>query len=129
MLINIDIWQVVGMLGACVAFAFGAMMGAGKLLLKQFEKRLDERFSAQEISRSETKKHWDEKFSMLENAAATEAKEWQRIERDILIMKADMPVLYVRKEDYVRNQSIIEAKIDGLAIRIENALLKGERYG
>jgi hypothetical protein len=93
------------------------------------EKRLDERFSSQEKSRQETRHHWDERFSGLETAAKQEAQRWQQVERELLQLKADLPLQYVRREDYVRNQSVIEAKLDGLAVRIENALLKGERHG
>ena len=53
-----------------------------------------------------------------------EAKSWQHIERDIMQMKVDFTNTYVRRDDYIRNQSVIESKIDGLAIRIENALLR-----
>jgi hypothetical protein len=38
-----------------------------------------------------------------------------------------MPLHYVRREDYVRNQTVIEAKLDALALRLENVRLKGAR--
>ena len=44
-------------------------------------------------------------------------------------MKADLPLAYVRREDFVRNQSVIEAKLDGLALRIENLTLRGRNDG
>ena len=39
--------------------------------------------------------------------------------------QAELPVAYVRREDWARGQSVIEAKLDGLALRYENILLKG----
>jgi hypothetical protein len=129
MTLHIEFWQLlVFLLGLLLSF-FGAVFAGGKILLGQVEKRLDERFSSQEKSRQETRHHWDERFSGLETAAKQEAQRWQQVERELLQLKADLPLQYVRREDYVRNQSVIEAKLDGLAVRIENALLKGERHG
>lgn len=129
MMFSIEFWQLITLAISILAAFASVMLAAGKLLIGQFEKRLDERFSAQEKSRQESQAHWDAKFAALEQASANDAKEWQRIEREIMGMKADLPVHYVRRDDYIRNQTIIEAKIDGLAVRIENAILKGERHG
>lgn len=128
-MLSIDIWQLLGLAGTLLASMTGVALTLGKWLLGQFERRLDQRFNLQEDVRFATQKHWDSQFSSLEKAGANETKKWQRIERDILLMKADLPVQYVRRDDYIRNQSIIEAKLDGLAVRIENAFLKGDRHG
>lgn len=103
MSIAVDFWQLVGLL---VAF-MGCVAGFGKLLLAQVERRLDQRFAA------------------LEKTGA----EWQRLERELLTLKADLPLHYVRREDYVRGQSIIEAKLDGLAVKFENVRLRGLMKG
>lgn len=127
--LNIELWQLLGALSGLCAAWLAVLFGAGKLLLNQFESRLDDRFNAQEISRSAAQQHWNNQFAHLEQTAINEAKEWQRIERELMSMKADLPVNYVRREDYIRNQSVIESKLDGLAVRIENAILKGGRNG
>ncbi|UOA07635.1 hypothetical protein [Methylobacter sp. S3L5C] len=129
MTVAVDIWQLLGVAGALLGTLVSVIITAGKLLVGQFEARLDEKFSTQEEARSSAQRHWDVKFAALELAAANEAREWQRVERDIMQMKADLPIHYVRRDDYIRNQSVIEAKIDGLAVRLENAFLKGDRYG
>ena len=49
----------------------------------------------------------------------------QALERDFLNWKADMPIHYVRREDYVRGQVIIEAKLDALYNKLEVVHLKG----
>ncbi len=128
MLMQIELWHLISLL---LAF-FGCVAGFGKLLLSQFEKRqaeravaqeksLDERFKAQEEARKAAAEHWDQRFSGLESAA----KEWVRVEREFLEWKADLPMTYVMRDDYVRNQTVIEAKLDSVALRIENLQLKG----
>ena len=79
----------------------------GRMLLGQVEKRLDTRFLS------------------LERAAQEESSQWRRVERELLDLRAELPLHYVRREDYIRGQSVIEAKLDGLALRIENHHLKG----
>jgi len=129
MTIAVDIWQLLGVASALLGMMVSLVVTAGKALIGQFEKRLDEKFSTMEAGSIAAQKHWDSQFTALELAAVDEAKGWQRVERDIMQMKADLPVNYVRRDDYIRNQSVIEAKIDGLAVRIENALLKGTHHG
>lgn len=97
--IQVDFWQLVTLLIAFIGFA----VGAGKLLLNQFDRRLDDRFSS------------------IDSAA----QEWRRIEREVMTLKADLPLHYVRREDFVRNQTVIEAKIDSIAVKIENLQLRG----
>ena len=117
MMISLELWHLITLL---LAF-FGAVAGFGKILLAEFEKRQGERFDAQESSRKEAQAHWDMRFSTLEK----DSGDWMRLERDFLKFRADLPLLYVIRDDYVRNQTVIEAKLDSLALRIENAQLKG----
>lgn len=117
MLIQIELWHLITLL---LAF-FGCVGAFGKILLAQFEKRQDQRFKAQEESRRQAQEHWDQRFSTLER----DASQWVRLERDFLEWKADLPMTYVMRDDYVRNQTVIEAKLDAVALRIENIQLKG----
>lgn len=119
--------ELFGAFGAALTLVLAATGGLARLLMTQFERRLDERFRTQEAARAEAQKIWTAKFEALEQCAQNEAREWQRIERDILTLKADLPLNYVRREDYIRNQSVIEAKLDGLALKIENAILRGNQ--
>ena len=61
---------------------------------------------------------------MLDSAVKTDAGQWQRVERELLNLKAELPLHYVRREDYIRGQSVIEAKLDGLGTKLENAQLR-----
>jgi hypothetical protein len=71
--------------------------------------------------------HWDTRFAELLEQNRREADGWQRIEKDFLRFQAELPLQYVRREDYVRNQTVIEAKLDSLALKIENVQLKGQQ--
>lgn len=117
MMIQMELWHLITLL---LAF-FGCVGAFGKILLAQFEKRQGERFEAQEKARKEAQEHWDQRFSTLEK----DAGQWVRLERDFLEWKAALPMTYVMRDDYVRNQTVIEAKLDAVALRIENLQLKG----
>jgi hypothetical protein len=117
MMIQMELWHLISLL---LAF-FSAVWAFGRVLLNQFEKRQAERFEAQEKSRKQAQDHWDTRFSTLEK----DAGQWVRLEREFLEWKADLPMTYVMRDDYVRNQTVIEAKLDAVALRIENLQLKG----
>lgn len=90
----------------------GLMFGLAKYLLAQIEKRQSVKDDALQS-----------RLSSIDAALKTANGEFGRLEREIMQLKADLPVQYVRREDWVRGQSVLEAKFDGLAARIENALL------
>ncbi|MBG6248251.1 MULTISPECIES: hypothetical protein [Symbiopectobacterium] len=97
MKIEVEFWQLVGLLLVFLGFVFAA----GKILLAQIELRLNERFGALEQGRSQSEKGW------------------QRLEREFLEFRADLPVTYVRREDYIRGQTVIEAKLDAVYNKLE----------
>ena len=103
MTVQLEAWHVVSLVIALIT-AFWAI---AKLLMTQAQK------------------HQDQRFDVIESRIANEAGHWDRMERDLLTLKAELPLQYVRREDYIRGQSVIEAKLDGLATKFENALLRG----
>jgi hypothetical protein len=122
MTIQMELREILLLLLAFLGFVFTA----GRLLLAQIDHRLDGRFAAMEEARKAGQSHWDKQFAGLAEQNRREAEGWQRLERDFLGWKAELPVQYVRREDYVRNQTVIEAKLDGLRLSIENQYLKGK---
>lgn len=91
-------WAI-SLLGIFSTLVFGLV----KLLLSQMEKRLGERFATQE----------------------KEIAKLAELERDFLRFQAELPMQYVHRQDYVRNQTVIEAKLDGLRDKLEVVQMKG----
>lgn len=120
MTLQIDFVWFVGML---VAF-FGACAAAGKLLLGQTQRHLDERFAVQEKARADNHDATGKRLDGIEAAHREESTQWQRVEREMLKFQGEMPMKYVMRDDYIRGQSILEAKLDGLADKIEKAQLR-----
>lgn len=107
MKVELELWHLILLL-----LAFFSCVGVfGKVLLDQFEKRLEQRF-----------KTYDE--STKKNTGALE-----KLERDFLEFKAELPINYVRREDFVRGQSVIEAKLDALYNKLEVVQMKGMKNG
>ena len=117
---GLQLWHLVLML---IAF-FGGSAAAGKLLLGQVQRHLDERFNVQEKARRENHEATQQRLDAIESAARTDAGQWQRVEREILQLKADLPLNYVRREDYVQAVATIMAKLDAISLRFENILLQ-----
>ncbi len=95
--LTVDFWEIISLLLSFV----GLMFGAGKLLLSQIEKRLNERFEALELARRESE------------------TSWAKLEREFLEFRGELPLHYVRRDDYLRGQAVIEAKLDALYNKIE----------
>ena len=76
----------------------GAFAGLLKVLLTQQTKSIDGAFASQNI-----------RLDSIERTNREEAGQWQRIERELMGLKAELPVSYVRRDDYIRGQSVLEA--------------------
>jgi hypothetical protein len=98
---SVELWQVLSLLLTLA----GLLVTCGKVLLVQIQKSLDRRFLA------------------IESQAAA----WQDLEREFLRFRADLAVQYVRREDYVRGQSVIEAKLDAIASELKRVEIDGAR--
>lgn len=120
--VQIEIWQLITLF---ILFVSG-VASAGWLLLLQIDKRLDSRFVAMEKARQDNTAHWDSKFKAVLDDQKQGADAWRNLERDFLKFRGDLPLEYVRREDFIRNQSLIEAKLDAIALHIQNLQL--QRY-
>lgn len=86
--ISIEIWQLVGFLLSFLSVCWGF----GKMLLNQFQAQQDERQRAQDKL----------------------AHKVELVEKQLAEQKAVLPKEYVLREDYIRNQAVLEAKMDSI---------------
>jgi hypothetical protein len=124
MSIQVEFWDLVTLL---ISF-FGFLGMAGKLLLSQIDRRLESRFEEMEKVREQASQHWNQTFASVIDQNRIEAKDWAGLERQFLEFKAELPVQYVRREDYVRGQSVIEAKLDALYNKLEVVRINGAHH-
>lgn len=115
MILQVEFSWLVGLM---LAF-FGVVWAFGKVLMAQFEKRLSERFAAIEEARKNAGAVLQQELAQLKN-----------MERDFLKFQAELPTRVVFRDDYIRGQSVLEAKQDALfgkmeLVRIEVAQMKG----
>nr|WP_295782209.1 hypothetical protein [Rhodoferax sp.] len=94
-----------------LATLIGGFWALVKVIISQYEKSLDTRFEA------------------LSGTIAKDQEITRQLERDFLTMKAELPLHYVRREDYIRGQSVLEAKLDGLALKLDIAQLRSVQSG
>lgn len=96
----------------------GFLIGIIKWFLANYHKGLSEKF--QGVSDQITANNND---SARRNEAMKE--ELRRIDREMMEMRAMLPDKYVRREDAIREQVVISAKLDSLAAKIDNVILRG----
>lgn len=125
MTVQVEFWQLITLLLAFLGFLFAA----GKLLLSQIDRRLNERFETIEKAREEGQATWRQTFTQHLDEERRETDLLRNIEREFLRFQAELPLQYVRREDYVRGQSVIEAKLDALYNKLEVVQMKGVNNG
>lgn len=121
-----------------ILFLVSALIGAFWTLAKlvgvymQRATKLQQEFFVQQFSTHE-KAEFDlhallvRRLDGIEALHREDAAQWQRVERELLMLKADLPLNYVRRDDYVQAIASILVKLDSAQLRHENLLLKGLR--
>ena len=127
--VQIELWALLTFLIGLLITFLGCVFGFAKVLGGQIDKRLDEKFQAQETARDAGAKSLREHIDRYIGLADRTATQVTNLERDFLKWQADLPVHYVRREDYVRGQTVIEAKLDALYNKLEVVQIKGAGHG
>lgn len=111
---QIEIWELLsGIVAVIVAFSTVTWL-FGTLLVKQFKAQLDQRFTT--IQTDLNKRADDD---------AAVAKQLRQFEKEFLTFQRDMPIQYVRRDDYIRGQTVIESKLDALYSKLEVVQIQG----
>ncbi len=133
MVIDLDIWKLLGLVFTLVSAFWGVIM----LTVRQFNNSLSLRFDLLEKSRAESDTRSNDRFEQIEKSRAeSDARSDARFllleatqkqsERNLLEMKAELPDKYVKREDAIRSETTLHAKFDGLANTI-HAYLRGNK--
>ena len=109
MTVQLELWHLLTTLGAF----FGFFVAGLRALYTQIDRRLTERFAAQAAAQAEVKQAWERCMGDVAELA-----------RAFLRWQAEMPVQYVRREDHARSQTVVEAKLDAVALHIQNLHLR-----
>lgn len=114
--VQIELWQLItGIAAVIVAFASVVWL-FGTILVRQFNAQLAERFG---VIQSDMNKRAEEDAEV--------AKQLRQFERDFAKFQIDMPVQYVRREDYIRGQTVIESKLDAVYSKLEVVQIQGAK--
>lgn len=115
MSLTLSPWEWLSLAGGIGLALVTLLLGAGRLLVGQFERRLDLRFAALEATRQQSAEQWRASFSALE---ATAREHEQRITQVLI----DLPLQYQRREDAIRQEVAVIHRLDALGIKVDAAL-------
>lgn len=99
MTVSFELWQLVSLASALL----GAYVALGAVLLRMITRNIERALGQ----------------------IREDSKKWNNLERDFLKHLADLPIHYVRREDYVRGQTVIEAKLDAIANELKLVQIAG----
>lgn len=117
MQVQIDLWELIMALASLIGVFSGLMWLFGTILVRQFKAQLDQRFTS--IQTDLTKRAADD---------AKVSEQLRKFEREFLEFQRDLPMQYVRREDYIRGQTVIESKLDALYSKLEVVQIQGAKH-
>jgi hypothetical protein len=108
-LAQLSVPEILAILGVFV----GALWALVKIIGAQHERRETERH--EELQKA---------LAALARGVESQAAGLLKLERDFLAFKADLPLHYVRRDDYAQTIATIMSKLDAMALRFENLILQ-----
>lgn len=66
----------------------------------------------------------NDQFETLSKALTGHSTEIHRIDKDVLTLRTEMHAEFVRREDAIRQEVVINAKLDSLAAKFDNLTLR-----
>lgn len=99
MTLELEAYQAIGLLLTIA----GSIWGAGKALFARFDASLRERDDSLEAAISNVSKQLQR-----------QSGEVRQIEKDLLLLKAELPEKYLPRADFNRTFTVVEAKLDRL---------------
>jgi len=91
----------------------GTVIGTIKILWGRIEQNLNNNFKVVQNKLEEVAKQSEQNHADIRD-----------LERKFYKFQIDLPHTYVAREDYIRGQTVIEAKLDALASKIENVQIR-----
>ena len=111
-MIEVGGWQVITFFVSLVITIIGMLIGFGKMLLSQFESKLNEKF-----------KFSEDKYTQLQKDIQS-AKERAEAARSIVIeLKTDLPNEYQRREDAIRSEAVNAARFDAINSKLDEVIM------
>lgn len=95
---------------AAVCAIVAGFWAVGHWAMTQFERRLDERFATQEVARLEGRRAYEHRLTDTE-------RELRELHTAFLKHLAELPRDYMRREDHIRFETTINAKLDALSAK------------
>lgn len=119
MTLQVEFWQLIGL----AMTILGAFWGIAKMVLTQSQQNIHDKQQALAEQINGMYRQGAEIKSLIEKGDELT----RRLEREVMELKAELPREYVRRDDYTQAIATIMTKLDGMALRFENILLKGHK--
>jgi predicted Holliday junction resolvase-like endonuclease len=120
MTVQLELWQLITLL-----LAFFAAVGlAARVFLGLINQGLDDRFRALKEASATANSNLHEELKR----QGRDIQKMQDLERQFLQFQAELPNQYVRRDDYIRSQTVIEGKIDRIVQMVSTLQIKGNRH-
>lgn len=111
-MIEIGGWQVVTYFVGLVITIIGMLIGFGKILLAQFESKLNEKF-----------KFSEERYRRLHDDIKAAKELSEAANKTVTELKISMPNDYQRREDAIRSETVNSARFDAINAKLDQVIL------
>lgn len=117
-------WEAIGIIVTILLALFAFMVGIIKWFMDRDQEALQQRFVALDKRLEDQSNAQAARFEILGQTLTGQSEELHRLDKEILKLRGEIVREYVRREDAIREQVVINAKLDALAAKIDNMGLR-----
>ncbi len=96
----------------------GGFWGLAKMLINTTSMHLDERFD-----------RLQDNLDDMHTAQSKAADDMHRIDRDVMLLRAELPEKYVRREDHNKDVAMVLVRMDSMSLKLDHYFLKERANG
>lgn len=128
-MIDVMSWkEILGLALALLGAWSGLLIGIIKWFLANYHKGLKEKFKGLSDQIAANSQESAKRSETTNNVIRQQEEELRRVDREVLNLRIELSEKFVRREDAIREQVVINAKLDALAAKLDNVVLRGGKH-
>lgn len=112
-IVQIELSSLLPAIVSLVLTILGGFWTVASIAARGLDKRLEARFDIIEKTLGKSEIEQQERY-----------RDLHKLQIDFIGLRAELPLVYVRREDYIRNQTVIETKLDAIAEKLHTVEIR-----
>lgn len=119
-------WSAVAVITPVILAWSALLLAAIKWFLNRYHEGIKQRFDDLCKKFDSAAKYNESRFSEVARQIGEHARDAHRIDKEVLKLRGEVVREYVRREDHIRSETVINSKLDSVAEKVQTLVARSE---